>query len=140
MLKKIPRVLSPDLVRILMEMGHGDEIILADANYPAASRAKRLVRADGIAIPELLAGLLELFPLDTFVACPVTLMEVDKAPTPPIWEEYQSLFEKEGVEVDSIAHITPMDFYERSETVYAIVATGETALYANILLRKGVVT
>ncbi|MZZ58841.1 fucose isomerase [Enterococcus mundtii] len=137
MLKNIPKNLSPELVKVLMEMGHGDEIVLADGNYPAASNAKKLIRCDGLAMPQLLKSILELFPLDQYVEQPVALMAVaegDENKT-AIWEEYKALIDQ-GV---SIGTIERQAFYERGKQAYAIVATGEEAIYANILLKKGVV-
>src|SRR5690606_7324216 len=96
MLLGIPNILSPDLVKILMEMGHGDEIVFADANFPAASHAQRLVRCDGHAIPDLLEAVLQLFPLDPYVDKPAALMQVvpgDPVET-PIWETYREIIER----------------------------------------------
>src|SRR4051812_33609400 len=96
MLKGIPSIISPDLIKILLEMGHGDEIVIADGNFPAASHAKRLVRADGHSIPELLEAILQLFPLDSYVEHHTSLMQVvpGDAVKPVIWNQYQSLIEK----------------------------------------------
>ncbi|AUB51758.1 fucose isomerase [Enterococcus mundtii] len=137
MLKNIPKNLSPELVKVLIEMGHGDEIVLADGNYPAASNAKKLIRCDGLPMPELLKSILELFPLDQYVEQPVALMAVAKGDEtkPAIWEEYKALLDQ-GVSIESIER---QAFYERGKQAYAIVATGEEAIYANILLKKGVV-
>jgi L-fucose mutarotase len=140
MLKGIPTILSPELLKIMMEMGHGDEIVIGDGNFPAASCAKRLVRLDGHGVPEILDAMLTLFPLDTFVEAPVGLMAVVPGdPTvPAIWDEYQNIVKKrEGNK--KTEYIERFQFYERAKNAYAIVATGETALYANIILKKGVV-
>src|SRR5690625_7476303 len=96
MLKGIPTNLSPELFKILLEMGHGDEIVLADGNFPARSHAKRFVRADGHDIPSLLESIMKFFPLGTFVEAPVKLMEtVDpNEREPPIWKVYQDLLNK----------------------------------------------
>lgn len=140
MLKGIPSILSPELLKVLMEMGHGDEIVIADGNFPAASIAQRLIRADGHPVPELLDAILKFFPLDTFVERPVALMQVvpgdDYQPT--IWEKYRQVIEQhEGfVDFDMVERFA---FYERARQAYAVIATGETALYANIILKKGVV-
>lgn len=140
MLKNINSCISPDLVKILMEMGHGDEVVLADGNFPAASHAKRLVRLDGNGIPEVLAGILHLMPLDTYVEYPVSLMmhgvEVKR---PSIWQVYEELVRKEENHFKA-QYLERFDFYERAKSAYVIVATGEKALYANIILKKGVVT
>ncbi len=140
MLKNIPSILSPELLKILMEMGHGDEIVISDGNFPAASMAKRLVRLDGHGVPEVLEAVLELMPLDIYVDEPVALMEVVKGDTyvPEIWDTYIMIIkEKEGNK--KIAHEERFAFYERAKKAYVVVATGETSLYANIILKKGVV-
>lgn len=141
MLNKIPKNLSPELVKVLMEMGHGDEIVIADGNYPAASNAKRLVRCDGLGVPELLVSILELLPMDTYQEYAIGLMEVAKGDdtVPKIWETYKKIIQSAEVENQKIEMIERQDFYDRSKTAYAIIATGEEAIYANILLKKGVV-
>lgn len=141
MLKGIPKVLSPQLVQVLMEMGHGDEIVLGDGNFPASSLGPTVVRADGHGVPEILSAILQLMPLDPYVACPVALMQVtpgDPVET-PIWETYRSLLEADP-KGGCIEEVERFAFYERARQAYAIVATSETALYANIILKKGVVT
>ena len=139
MLKNIPPVLSPELLKILMEMGHGDELVIADGNFPAASVARRLVRADGHGVPALLDAILTLFPLDTYVDCPAALMDNgDPADPPAIWQEYRRIIrEREGEKTLDL--VERFAFYERAKNAYAVVATGETAIYANIILKKGVV-
>ena len=145
MLKGIPKILSPTLLKVLCEMGHSDRILLADGNFPAENIGKNaiVIRADGLGIPELLDAILELFPLDTYVKTPVNLMEVmpgDKVET-PIWEEYKSIVAaKDERGAKAIGTIERFAFYEEAKNAYAIIATGETALYANIMLQKGVVT
>ncbi|MFA9557739.1 RbsD/FucU family protein [Evansella sp. AB-rgal1] len=141
MLKGIPTIFSPELLKTLYEMGHGDEIVIADGNFPAASLSKRLIRYDGHDVPELLEAIIKFFPLDTYVEQPVTLMEVVKGdpPEPTIWKEYQSIIRTEGCDENNIAFLDRHSFYERAKNAYAIVATSEKALYANILLTKGVV-
>ncbi len=142
MLKGIDPVLSPELLKVLCEMGHGDEILIADANYPAVPSAKRngsfVIRADGIGIPRLLRAMMELFPLDTFSEYNVTLMK-SKEGEPSIWKEYEEILSKSG-EKFRIRKLERFDFYEHASKAYAIIATGERALYANILLKKGVLT
>lgn len=140
MLKKIPSILSPELLKVLMEMGHGDEIIIADGNFPSASMGKRLIRLDGHGVPEVLSAILELMPLDTYVDNPVALMEVVKGDTykPEIWDTYKEVIQqKEGEK--KIENIERFAFYDRAKEAYAVIATGETSLYANIILKKGVV-
>jgi L-fucose mutarotase len=141
MLMGIPKILSPDLVKVLMEMGHGDEIVLADANFPAASHAQRLIRCDGLAMPPLLESVLQLFPLDQYVEKPVALMQVvpgDPVQT-PIWSTYQWIIEQKTGLSDPFAQIDRFAFYERARKAYAIVITGESAQYANLILKKGVI-
>lgn len=140
MLKGIPSILSPELLKVLMEMGHGDEIILADGNFPAASHANRLLRSDGHGVPELLKAVLSLYPLDTYSDQPVALMAVvpgDPAQT-PIWGEYEEIISEHAT--PAIEYVERFAFYERAKKAYAIVATSEKALYANIILRKGVIS
>ncbi len=140
MLKKLPKLLSADLLKILMEMGHGDEIVLAGANYPSTSHGQKLVTCPGIHIADLLKDILEVFPLDAYVDNPAMLMRViDDAFVPPIWDTYLDLIKAEEPElVEKVKIIDRDDFYARTKTAYAIIATGETALYGCIILRKGV--
>ncbi|MDI3472308.1 MAG: L-fucose mutarotase [Thermotogaceae bacterium] len=138
MLKNVPKVISPQLMKVLMEMGHGDEIVLADGNYPVESAGPMVVRADGLEVPELLEAILKFFPLDTFVEHNVFLMDNGKADKPPIWKEYRKILENSG-EKYSIKELERFEFYERAKKAYCVVATSETALYANIILKKGVV-
>ena len=140
MLKNIPSILSPELLKILMEMGHSDEIVIGDGNFPAASNAKRLIRCDGHGVPELLDAILQLFPLDTYVDSPVMLMQVTPGDDvdPVIWKDYRKIVDKHQDNV-KFEEIERFSFYERARDAYAIVATGESALYANVILKKGVV-
>jgi L-fucose mutarotase len=141
MLKGIPSIISPELLKALMEMGHADEIVLADANFPAVSNAKRLLRADGHGIPALLQAILKLFPLDTYVANATAVMEVVPGDPykPVIWEEYRQILKKSGEKFTDFEMVERFAFYERAQKAYAIVATGEGSLYANIILKKGVI-
>ena len=141
MLKGISPILSPELLKILMEVGHGDELVIGDGNFPAAANAQRLVRLDGHGVPEILDAILQLFPLDTYVEAPVSLMQVMPVDPckPTIWATYHELADRhEGREVP-FEMVERFAFYDRAKTAYAIVASGESALYANIILRKGVV-
>ena len=140
MLKGISPVLSPELLKILMEMGHGDELVIGDGNFPAASMAKRLVRLDGHGVPEILDAIMQLFPLDTFVERPVGLMQVVPGDdtVPVIWDDYKRIIAKYEGDV-RIEEIERFAFYDRAREAYCCVATGERALYANIILKKGVV-
>jgi L-fucose mutarotase len=141
MLKGIPSILSPELLKVLMEMGHGDELCIGDGNFPAAAYSQRLIRCDGHGVPELLDAILTFFPLDTFVESPVGLMQVvdGDSTEPVIWDEYRKIIQRREPDASGIEHIERFAFYERSKKCYAIVATGERALYANIILKKGVV-
>lgn len=140
MLLGIPAQISPDLLKIICEMGHGDEIVLADANFPSASMAQRLVRADGIEIPKLLSGILELFPLDQYDSRNFILMEKcegDEADV-SVWSEYKNILNKYSPETQ-MSFMERFDYYERAKNAYAVVATGERRQYANIILKKGCV-
>lgn len=146
MLINIPSILSPDLLKILMEMGHGDEIVIADGNFPAASIAQEtvsgeLIRLDGHPIAPILKAILGLFPLDQYVDRPVSLMQVvpgDPVET-PIWDEYRKIITDSGRPFTDFEYIERFDFYERAKDAYAVIATAESALYANIILKKGVI-
>ncbi len=140
MLKGIPSIISPDLLKILMEMGHGDELVIADGNFPAASIAQRLVRSDGNMVPEILEAVLKFFPLDRYVPRPVALMALVPGDTyvPKIWDNYRSICKKQEFFTD-FEPVERFAFYERAKKAFAVVATSETALYANIILKKGVV-
>lgn len=147
MLKNIPKILSPELLKILMEMGHGDEIVIADGNFPAESIGQRVVRCDGHGVPEILDAVMQLFPLDTYSDKPVVLMSVVPGDTdeqgnplvPIIWQEYHTIIDRYDPENCKIEMAERFAFYERAKKAYAVVATGETAIYANIILKKGVV-
>lgn len=140
MLKGIPNILSPELLKVLMEMGHGDEIVIADGNFPAASHAQRLVRSDGHGAPLLLDAILKLFPLDTYVKHPVALMAVVPGDTykPDIWPAYKKIIQSHNPGFGDFEMVERFAFYERARKAYAIVATGESARYANLILKKGV--
>ena len=141
MLKNIPEIISPDLRHAVMSMGHGDEIVLADGNFPSASNAKRLIRADGLDVCTLLEAIMQFFPIDTFVednAVAMATVEPEES-DPPIWEEFSQILA--GM-VEKRVKLTPIErhaFYARTRNAYAVVATSETALYANLILKKGVV-
>lgn len=141
MLKGIPSILPPELLKILMEMGHGDELVIGDGNFPAASMAQRLVRCDGHNVPEVLDAILKLFPLDAFVDAPVSLMQVvpGKPVETPIWDVYKEIIRKYEPVNNKIEEVERFAFYEKAKKAYVVVATGEKALYANIILKKGVV-
>jgi L-fucose mutarotase len=141
MLKGIPSILSPELLKIPMEMGHGDEIVLADGNFPSASVSQRLVRCDGNGVPELLDAILKFIPLDTFVPSPAALMAKvpgDATPT-PIWDVYRGIIEKHEPDNSRIESVERFAFYDRARKAYAFISTSEKSLYANIILKKGIV-
>ncbi|MDA1680909.1 RbsD/FucU family protein [Bacillus cereus group sp. TH152-1LC] len=146
MLKGIPKIISPDLMKILLEMGHGDEIVLADGNFPAASCGEKLIRCEGHGVLEVLQAILQFFPLDTYSDHSVSLMKVVQGDptTPSIWETYDAVIKQYDTHFDthfdSFEMIDRFAFYERAKKAYAIVATSESTLYANIILKKGVVT
>jgi len=140
MLKNIPEVISPELMKTLMEMGHGDEIVLADGNFPAASIAQKLIRCDGHNVPEILEAVLKFFPLDQYVEHPIALMAVvpgDKT-KPTIWEEYRKIIKAGGEKFPDFEFVERFAFYEKAKKAYAVVASSEKALYASIILKKGV--
>lgn len=140
MLNKIPKVISPELLKILCEMGHGDEIVIADANFPSAANAKNLVRADGIDIPTLLSAILELFPLDQYDDNHFVLMaKVEGDPVDvSVWDEYKEIVHN-ACDYANVSFCERFDYYERAKKAYAIVASGEERQYANIILKKGCV-
>ena len=139
MLKNISPLISPELLKTLAEMGHGDEIIFSDAHFPAHSLGPKVIRADGLRVNQLLAAIIPLFELDSY-APPLVMMapvEGDSLDTDVEARYRRALFEEgEGAEIMRIERFA---FYERAKRAYAIVVTGETAKYGNILLKKGVV-
>ena len=144
MLKGISPVISPELLKALAEMGHGDELVIADGNFPCHSVGKDsiVIRADGHGVPEILDAVLNLIPLDTYTEKPVALMEVvkgDTCGTPEIWSIYEEILNKYEPDHHDIDYTERFAFYDRAKGAYLIIATGEKAIYANILLKKGVV-
>ena len=142
MLKGIPKIISPELLKILCEMGHGDEIVIADANFPAANYGKRVIRAEGVSGTEMLDAVLKLFPLDTYVKENFILMElvpddVGKV-DPVIWGEYQSIANQNDPDV-RVGMMERFAYYDRAKEAYAVISTGEEAIYANIILKKGII-
>lgn len=140
MLKGISPAISPELLKVLCEMGHGDEIVLADSNYPGASVARRLLRADGVPIVTLLEGIAPLFPLDTYadpliMAQPVEGDRLD----PAIEADYMKVIRGSDAKVPPPIRLDRFVFYARSREAYAVVMTGEMRTYANIILKKGVI-
>lgn len=141
MLKGISPAISPELIKVLMEMGHGDELVIADGNFPSASMARRLVRADGLGCLILLDAILSIFPLDPYVEKPVALMAVVPGDPyqPLIWDDYRKIVQQHEPSFTDFETIERFAFYERAKKAYAILATSEMALYANIVLKKGVI-
>ena len=145
MLKGIPQILSPELLKVLCEMGNSDRLVISDGNFPAESMGKNaiVIRCDGHGVPELLDAILTVFPLDTYVEHPVNLMEVMPGDTveTPIWDTYKAIITKHDTRgQEAVGTIERFAFYEEAKTSYTIIATSEKALYANIMLQKGVVT
>ena len=144
MLKGIPSIISPELLKVLCEMGHSDRIVIADGNFPAESMGKnaKVIRCDGHGVPEILDAILQLFPLDTYVEKPAVLMAVmagDNAKT-PIWDTYKEIIRKYDNRGDKVVGtIDRFEFYEEAKKAYAIIATSEKAIYANVMLQKGVI-
>lgn len=147
MLKNIPPILSPELLKVLCEMGHGDRICIGDGNFPGASMAKPnncgLVRADGHGVPELLDAILQVIPLDEYVEHPALIMQVadkDKGLEVPIWDTYKQIVAKHDSRgAAAFGSVERFAFYEEARNAYCILQSGETAIYANIILQKGVV-
>lgn len=142
MLKRIPPIISPDLMKTLMEMGHGDEICLADGNFPSTTYGKRVIRLDGNSIPEILVPILNFMPLEKTADGSVMLMDnEDESKRPPIWNKYKQIFEEseERSSFCGFKMLARSAFYERARNCFAVISTGESSLYANIIIRKGVI-
>ena len=145
MLKGIPPVLSPELLKVLAEMGHGDTIVIGDANFAAASMAKNsiLVRCDGVRATEIMDAILTLMPLDTFVDDPVLIMDKEAKDADlecPVWDEFKAIVAKHDERGEkAFGSYERFEFYEQAKKSYCIVQTGEEAIYANIMLQKGVI-
>jgi L-fucose mutarotase len=140
MLIGISPLISPELLSTLYRMGHGDEIILADAHFPGETHGQRLVRADGLKIAPLLDAILPLFVLDAYVESPLIMMGAVPGDQldPTVEDSYRKSIDKHWPETPAIQRVERFAFYERSKTAFAIVMTGETAKYGNIILKKGV--
>lgn len=144
MLKGIPHILSPELLKVLCEMGHSDRLVIGDGNFPAESVGKncKVVRMDGHGVPEILDAILTVMPLDEYMEHPVSLMEVMKGDPvkTPIWDTYKEIIahhDERGAK--TVGTIERFQFYKEASQAYAIVTTGESAVYANVMLQKGVV-
>ena len=140
MLFGIDPILGPDLLHALRAMGHGDELAIVDANYPALSKARRLVRLDGVDAVHVLDAVLSLMPLDDFVDCAAFTMQPVDDPTavPPVCRQFRQVVEKRasGFKVESMERFA---FYDRAEKTFVTIASGERRLYGNIILKKGVI-
>jgi L-fucose mutarotase len=141
MLKGIDPLLHPDLLHALASMGHGDEIVIADANFPAAAVARRLIRLDGIDAPEALRAVLTVLPLDEFVDSPAAVMTVVGNPrrVPEAVRAFQPILDGVMGRPVAIERLDRFAFYERARSAFAVLATGDTRKYANIILAKGVI-
>jgi L-fucose mutarotase len=141
MLKGISPLLSPELLALLCRMGHGDEIVLADAHFPAESLNRRVLRADGLRVAPLLDAVLPLFELDSYVESPLVMMAAVEGDSldPTVEIAYRRAIDRHCPAAPPIAHIGRFDFYDRARQAFAVVVTGETAKYGNILLKKGVI-
>ena len=140
MLKLIPPILGPDLLAILRAMGHGDEIVIVDANFPAESSGPQLVRLDGLTATDVLDAILTLMPLDDFVEEAAFTMQVVGDPTrrEPVVDAFEAIVRKHEPSM-TLSSLERFAFYDRARSAYAIVQTGETRLYGNILLKKGII-
>ena len=143
MLNKIPKIIPPELLYALARMGHGDEIVIADGNFPGENIAREsgavLIRCDGVGVPELMRAILELMPLDSYDD---NMMLMDKTPADaqlevPIWKEYAKIA-KENTDRSPV-FLERFEFYDRAKKAFCVVVTGESAIYANVILKKGVV-
>ncbi|HBY07560.1 MAG TPA: L-fucose mutarotase [Chloroflexi bacterium] len=140
MLKGISPLFSPELLATIYRMGHGDEIVLADAHFPGHTMNANVIRADGLLIEDLLEAILPLLALDTYVNDPVAMMACgpNDEPDPKVEAGYRAMIDRFAPETPAIALIERFAFYERAKTAFAVVMTGDTRKYANIILKKGV--
>lgn len=140
MLKGISPLISPELLVAMMRMGHGDEIVLADAHFPGHSLGVPVIRADGLMVDDLLDAILPLFELDDYVEAPLVMMRILEGDTldPTVEAAYRVPVDKHAPNTPAIARIDRFEFYERSKKAFAVVMTGETRKYGNLLLKKGV--
>ena len=139
MLKNVPKIVSPELLKVLCEMGHGDEIVIGDANFPSETYGQRVVRADGLGGEALLSAILDLIPVDTYADGNLFLMATTKDdPEPEIWESYKKIANSKDPN-SQIEFLERFAFYERAKKAFAVIASGEEAIYANIIIKKGVI-
>jgi len=143
MLKNVPGIISTKLISVLNDMGHGDEIVIGDGNFPGIDIAKRVVYASGHGVPELLKAILQLIPLDEYVEKPVSLMATTEyfEGVPPIWAEYEKIIKDsdEKERFTEFEFVERFEYYERAKKAFAIIVTSERALFANIIIKKGVI-
>ncbi|MDR1421225.1 MAG: L-fucose mutarotase [Treponema sp.] len=141
MLIGVDPVISPELLDVLFRMGHGDELVLADAFFPGNSCNSRVVRADGIRIPALLDGILALINLDSYVASPVLTMAPAQGDSldPEVEKSFRAVIDRRWPGTPPFERIERFAFYERTKKAYAVVMTGETVKYGNVILKKGVI-
>lgn len=140
MLKGIPSIISPETLKVLSEMGHGDELLIADGNYPMFGQPENVIRLDGHGIPALLEAILNLIPLDQYVENPITLMDVlpEDSYIPVIWDEYSAIINESDSNKVGVVKVPKHKFYEQGRKTFAVIKTSESALYANIIIKKGV--
>ncbi len=142
MLKNVPKLLCPELLKILCEMGHGDEIVIADANFPSQNYGQRVIRADGISGTAMLDAVLAMIPLDTYSEDNLVLMQLtpqdEGKVNPTIWAEYEQIAKSRDDNL-RLSNLERFAFYERAKNAYAVIATGEEAIYANVIIKKGVI-
>lgn len=140
MLRNIPSILSPDLLWSLRAMGHGDDLVIVDANFPATALGARCHRLDGVTATDVLQAVLTVLPLDQFVPNPAVVMEVvdDPNAVPPIVAQFQDIMTTTADNPTALDKLERFAFYDRAKSAFAIVQTGETRLYGNIILKKGV--
>ena len=143
MLRNIPEVIPPELMLALMEMGHGDDIVIGDINFPSKTMSNRCVYAKGIGAVEIVEAVLQFFPLDVFVEDPVTVMQPGDLfkGTPPIWSEYERVVKENDFcgAFKGLKQIDRFDFYDRAKNSFVTVQTSEPALYACMIMKKGVI-
>ncbi|HGO5856831.1 TPA: L-fucose mutarotase [Mannheimia haemolytica] len=140
MLKGIHPAISPELLKILAEMGHGDELVLSDAHFPAHSLHSKVIRADGLSVATLLEGISALFEFDQYVEAPLAMMQAVAGDSldPTVEERYLNAIEKVIGSTPKVERVERFAFYERAKLAYAVVITGELAKYGNIIIKKGV--
>lgn len=142
MLQNVPKILTPELYKILYNMGHGDRIVIADANFPADANAKRLCIMTGLNACDTLDLVLNYIPVDTFIPYPVTYMSVADGDDyhPDIWGEFNSIFLKQKTDLSKIQYVSRSEFYQQTQDAYAVLLTDEMRRYGNVIISKGVIS